>query len=84
MISGQIDSFGDVHMLSVTLVFRQASSMKLPVDDFNAAWSELCNNAFANLQVVVANEVGDDELLPLVSAVLTRVGFDQAVQGTLY
>lgn len=60
---------------------RQASSIKLPMDNLAAEWSKLCDSTFANLQAVVSKEVEDEKLLPHVSAVLSRVAFENSIQG---
>lgn len=64
------------------LCIFQASSVKLPITAPVAMWTKLCDSTFSRLQVDVAQQVNDVDLLPHVPAALNRAEFEVAIQGT--
>lgn len=70
-------------ILLMSCYIRQASSTQLPVSDLAAAWSKICNSAFAYLEGIVIEELPDKQCLPHLPAVLTRETFGTAVRGTM-
>ncbi|CAM9442057.1 unnamed protein product [Ectocarpus sp. 12 AP-2014] len=61
-------------------VEKQVSSVKLPITTPVAMWTKLCDSTFSRLQVDVAQQVNDVDLLPHVPAVLNRAEFEVAIQ----
>lgn len=77
---GEIDYHDNARFYDFCIL--QASSVNLPIDDPAAVWGRLCDSTFSRLQADVAQQVDDVDLLPHVSAVLSRVEFELAIQGT--